>query len=183
MSHQRALTIRSDKGILRVLQSEIGVSLPFLGEPPKDNEGLVIKTFKGIWDTGATGTVITKKVVEALELKPTGQAEIHTADGKSIKNTYLVNIHLPMNLGIQNVKVTEGVLHSDTDLLIGMDIITLGDFSITHSNGQTVMSFGIPSCESVDYVQKINQNKPKIGRNDKCFCGSEKKYKHCHGKT
>jgi preprotein translocase subunit SecA len=23
---------------------------------------------------------------------------------------------------------------------------------------------------------------PKVGRNDPCFCGSGKKYKHCHGK-
>ena len=34
--------------------------------------------------------------------------------------------------------------------------------------------------------QKINPNDPstwgKVGRNDLCPCGSEKKYKHCHGK-
>ena len=27
----------------------------------------------------------------------------------------------------------------------------------------------------------INTNKKKIGRNDLCFCGSNKKYKHCCG--
>ena len=27
---------------------------------------------------------------------------------------------------------------------------------------------------------KISKNK-KIGRNEKCFCGSGKKFKHCHG--
>ena len=26
------------------------------------------------------------------------------------------------------------------------------------------------------------RNQPKLGRNDPCFCGSGKKYKHCHGK-
>ena len=28
---------------------------------------------------------------------------------------------------------------------------------------------------------QIPANKKKIGRNDKCLCGSEKKYKHCCG--
>lgn len=27
-----------------------------------------------------------------------------------------------------------------------------------------------------------SENKPKVGRNDPCYCGSGKKYKHCHGK-
>jgi len=26
------------------------------------------------------------------------------------------------------------------------------------------------------------RKQPKLGRNDPCFCGSGKKYKHCHGK-
>ena len=34
---------------------------------------------------------------------------------------------------------------------------------------------------------KINKtvvnDKPKIGRNDPCWCGSGKKYKNCHGKN
>jgi uncharacterized protein len=29
--------------------------------------------------------------------------------------------------------------------------------------------------------QSIRRGQPKIGRNDPCFCGSGKKYKHCHG--
>jgi preprotein translocase subunit SecA len=28
----------------------------------------------------------------------------------------------------------------------------------------------------------IRREKPKVGRNDPCPCGSGKKYKHCHGK-
>jgi preprotein translocase subunit SecA len=30
--------------------------------------------------------------------------------------------------------------------------------------------------------QPIERSMPKVGRNDPCPCGSEKKYKHCHGK-
>ena len=34
------------------------------------------------------------------------------------------------------------------------------------------------SQESSPFVRQ----EPKIGRNDPCYCGSQKKYKHCHGK-
>lgn len=30
--------------------------------------------------------------------------------------------------------------------------------------------------------QTIRHTEPKIGRNDPCYCGSGRKYKHCHGK-
>ncbi|MBN2290187.1 MAG: preprotein translocase subunit SecA [Candidatus Glassbacteria bacterium] len=31
-------------------------------------------------------------------------------------------------------------------------------------------------------MKTIRREQPKIGRNDPCYCGSGKKYKHCHGK-
>lgn len=183
MSHKSALTINGNNGILKVIKSKVGVSLPFIGSP-RDQKEIVIKNFEGVWDTGATGTVITKKVVSELGLKPTGQTEVYTAKGKATTNTYLVNVHLPMNVGIQNVIVTEGDLSSDIDLLIGMDIITLGDFSITHRGGVTKMSFGLPSVESHDYVEKIrahNEAENIMLEKRRCECGSGKKYKYCCG--
>jgi len=30
-------------------------------------------------------------------------------------------------------------------------------------------------------VEKISQENKKVGRNEKCPCGSGKKFKHCHG--
>ncbi|MEA2063266.1 MAG: SEC-C metal-binding domain-containing protein, partial [Gemmatimonadota bacterium] len=29
----------------------------------------------------------------------------------------------------------------------------------------------------------VKRDRPKIGRNDPCYCGSGKKYKHCCGRT
>ena len=37
-----------------------------------------------------------------------------------------------------------------------MDIIGLGDFSITHCDGRTCMSFRLPSQERIDYVPQTN---------------------------
>ena len=57
---------------------------------------------------------------------------------------------------VYNLKVTEGKLPDGVDMLIGMDIINLGDFAITHKNGGTVFSFQIPSTRHYDFVKKIN---------------------------
>ena len=35
--------------------------------------------------------------------------------------------------------------------------------------------------EARPQVQTVRRRHPKLGRNDPCFCGSGKKYKHCHG--
>ena len=78
-----------------------------------------------------------------------------------------------------------------------MDIISRGDFAVTNKNGKTTYSFRMPSIEQIDFVKQrpvnaVNQTPviassskaPKnIGRNQPCWCGSGKKYKHCHGKT
>jgi uncharacterized protein YecA (UPF0149 family) len=85
--------------------------------------------------------------------------------------------------------VTLGVILDGIDVLIGMDIITLGDFSVTNFQGNTCMSFRVPSLHQIDYVEEANNeanipvlNSAKVGRNALCHCGSGKKYKHCHGK-
>ncbi len=63
----KALTIRSNNGLLRAIVSQVGICEPFVGDP-KDSGNLKIARFNGVWDTGATGTVITKKVVDELPL-------------------------------------------------------------------------------------------------------------------
>jgi hypothetical protein len=38
-----------------------------------------------------------------------------------------------------------------TDVLIGMDIISRGDFALTHKEGKTVFSFRYPSLATIDF--------------------------------
>jgi len=35
--------------------------------------------------------------------------------------------------------------------------------------------------QHVQHIEPIQRSQPKIGRNDPCYCGSGKKFKHCHG--
>lgn len=185
MSNFKAFTLKSDNGLLRVLNTPCGVCKAF--NPLQGGQHPEVSQFVGLWDTGASGTVISKAVVDKLDLKPIGKSKVFHANGESIVNVYAINLFLPNQVGFQFVKVTEGVF-SGFDLLIGMDIITTGDFSITNVGGKTTFSFRVPSVKEVDFVSEGKPVAPsvspygKVGRNDNCPCGSGKKFKQCHGK-
>ena len=97
-----------------------------------------------VWDTGATNTVISPDVVEALGLKPTGKSSISAYGGVVETCTYRIDIYFDNGYRIQNLEVMSGD-YSDYDVLIGMDVITQGDFFVSTVNGKTSFCFRIPS--------------------------------------
>jgi hypothetical protein len=158
----------------RVLYNTVGVSLPVTFDEAKTQQ-VEPRNYIAIWDTGATHSAITKKVVDDLGLKPTGVRETRHADGKSINNTYLVNILLPNKVMVGSVRVTEVKLIPDDNtsddkqpqLLIGMDIIGLGDFAVTNANEKTTFSFQIPSVEEIDFIPDTVEHNVMEGGNRK----------------
>lgn len=86
--------------------------------------------------------------------------EVHTASGIDTSNTYLVNIWLPGGVVFYNLKVTEGKLIEQCEILIGMDIISKGDFAVTNYNSKTVFTFRFPSVGCIDFVKYSYQEKP-----------------------
>ena len=112
------------------------------------------KKYRAIWDTGATASVITRKVVEECQLEPIGMTRVHTASGEYDCNVFLVNIALPGNVMITQVRVTEGEIFGQCEVLIGMDIISHGDFAFTNKDGKSTFSFRIPSVEEIDFVKQ-----------------------------
>jgi hypothetical protein len=158
-----ALTIKG-AGPLAVLITDCHASAAF--DPRKTPQGTPTEyhPFKAIWDTGATGSVITQAVVDACGLRPTGMVQVHGVHGPEFAETFLVNIALPNGVAFPNVRVTKGKILGPS-LLIGMDIITTGDFSITNVGMQTVFTFRIPSIHTIDYVEEANQLKAKAAAN------------------
>lgn len=146
-----------------------------------------LSEFLAIWDTGATNSVITERVVQRCGLKPIGRTVVHTAGGDHECLVYLVCIRLPNNVGFDQVRVTEAPMAGDVDVLIGMDVISMGDFAVTTSDGTTTFSFRHPSCRRLDFVEEANAQRAAdarrqlagVGRNDPCPCGSGRKYKNC----
>jgi hypothetical protein len=147
-----------------------------------DLEAQRAKKYVAIWDTGATNSVISQRVVDECGLKATGMTMVHSATEAKLCETFFVSIFLPNKVVFPFVRVTKGVL-ADCDILISMDIISTGDFAVTQKDDKTTFSFRFPSAERIDFVKSKPEpvHSTKISRNSPCPCGSGKKYKKCCG--
>lgn len=163
------------------LITDVIIGEPF--DPGKGQGPSIGGSYRAIWDTGATKSVITQRVVEHGKLQPIGMVNVHTVSGTNQSPVYLVAIGLPNNVWFFDTRVSVGVLTPDIDVLIGMDVISRGDLAITCKDGKTTFSFQCPSSNHIDFVKSIEGATRKPGRNQLCPCGSGKKYKHCHGKV
>lgn len=115
--------------------------------------GEPIKNFVALWDTGATLSAISKNVADVLGLTPFKTGLSYHAGGVCPTNFYKINILLPNGVGFHTRTVMEAVL-KNCDMLIGMDIISQGDFALTNRDGKTVFSFQIPSTHLYDFVKQ-----------------------------
>jgi predicted aspartyl protease len=196
-----AFTAKAER-LMPVLQSTVYVNQVIPGKITPE------KSYIAIWDTGATSTVITPKVVNELGLIASGKTNIQgVAGSKENIDTFIVSIILPNKVRVNSVRAAEvPQIAGAADILIGMDIITLGDFSVTNFDKKTVLSFRIPSTKVVDYVEEANikntqfstakktilspdkkyiiapTKNHRVDGNLPCPCGSGKKWKKCHGK-
>ncbi len=163
MQKSSSFTVRANGGTLRVLQTACRVAEAF--DPNTAPQSYPqFHEFQAIWDTGATNSVITQRVVDTLHLQPIGMTRVQSVDSAKMSETYLVNVGLLNQVAIPNIKATKGSITDGIDVLIGMDIITIGDFAITNRGGVTVFSFCAPSQRCLDFVQEHNdalkQNRP-----------------------
>jgi predicted aspartyl protease len=110
---------------------------------------------RALWDTGASGTVITPEVSQKLNLMPIDRVRVAGINNISMADVVEVSIGLPNKVMVEDINVMICDLKQDIDLLIGMDIILLGDFSISNGGGKTLFSFVIPPFENkTDHYEK-----------------------------
>lgn len=149
---------------------------------------------KGLWDTGAQNSAITKKAAQALGLTAMKKTRIRGVHGVKEVNVYFIHIVLNNENITVPCLVTEcDELSNDgtVDLLLGMNVICNGDFVISNHAGNTTMTFRVPSLQNVDFVEEIKEynriamiheieSKKGIER---CPCKSGKSFDNCHGKS
>jgi len=118
----------------------------------------MFQKFTAIWDTGATGSVITKRVVESMGLTPISKTKVYGVNSEEVCNVYFVDIGLPMKVAFTDLNILECKINSPgVDVLIGMDIIQAGDFALCNPEGKTVFSWCIPSHKNpIDLLEKSN---------------------------
>ena len=100
--------------------------------------------------------MISQTVVDACGLAPISRTKVTGVHGTEESDVYLVNIRLPNNVEFPGLRVTQGEF-GDADIIIGMDVITKGDFTVTTYNGVTKFSFRVPSEEHIDFVPAANR--------------------------
>jgi hypothetical protein len=143
-----------------------------------------------LWDTGATHSVITEATAAKLGLQSVGKITINHAGGPEIRDRYMVNVRLPNGVMITGVAASDcHNLVGNFGAIVGMDIISRGDITITNHDNQTCMTFRTPTVGRVDYVKEFSdQLHAATNANDPCPCGATdvkglpRKYRNCHGK-
>ncbi|HCC36145.1 MAG TPA: hypothetical protein DEQ14_00210 [Treponema sp.] len=103
---------------------------------------------KALWDTGAMLSAITPEAAKSLNLVPFNRIKVNGINNTSYAEVVKVTIGLPNTVMVNETNVTVCNLVKDVDLLIGMDIILLGDFAISNAEGKTLFTFVIPPFEN-----------------------------------
>jgi hypothetical protein len=131
------------EGLARHVDIEVGVKSP---------EGFRHYFSRGIWDTGATNSMISETVVRELELVQIGVRLVSGIDGTERFKTYEVEITLDRRFSMGRLVVAGAKeFTEDHHVLLGMDIISQLDFAITNVDGVTVHSIRFPSAETIDF--------------------------------
>jgi hypothetical protein len=115
------------------------------------------KTEAGVYallDTGATNSSISNTLAASLGLQVLDKYRVEAAGGVHFGNAYSIDVALRNMDPFTNIHAVEFVGNDRFDIIIGMDIITLGDLAITNCDYRTVLSFRVPPDTShIDYVK------------------------------
>ncbi len=127
------------------LVSEVILSRYDKGVPVTKAESVTVKS---LWDTGSTITIICPEIAKYLKLKSEGKEKMTHLKGHGQVNTYRVNLVIGGYIAIQNMKVVEmPCRNANFDMIIGIDVIKLGTFSLDHGRN---MKFTVTNYETLD---------------------------------
>lgn len=157
-----AFTTSSSGGFLNVLKNQCGISEAF--DPASGGTPPQVIQCDAIWDTGATNSCITQEVIDACGLSPTGIAQVTGVGGTTTEETFLINLHLPSGVAFGGLRVTRGKFVGGAAILVGMDVINQGDFSVTNHGGTTKFSFRLPSQKHIDFYEQHQALSKQFGK-------------------
>lgn len=144
-----SFTYQFDKNV-KSLVTPVGITHPY------DEERVVNKPkphwTAGLWDTGASNCLITKSLAEAYNLHPIDKVWVEHAKGRSLENVYLAFLQITNRYFVE-VELTEcQSISNNFEIIIGLDVISKGDFSITSSRNKVTFSFRLPSSSHIDFT-------------------------------
>lgn len=109
-------------------------------------------------DTGAVANYVMQWIVDGLGFPKTGNIyQVKFGEDEAIRHSVTANLVLSSNISFTNEEFT--VIKSsnrDYDVIIGMDILSHTDYSISNYNGHTIFSFRLPSQGEIKYGDTID---------------------------
>ena len=119
---------------------------------------------RAFWDTGATISCIKPELFNRLQLRlynTAGLTTIAGVGGKIEAALTLVNLFLTSTFVITFCPLYITDFPGKADVLIGMDIIQMGDFAVCNADSKTSFSFAMPPfSDRIDLAHKAeNANK------------------------
>ena len=98
-----------------------------------------------LWDTGSTESLISEKIVKMIDPILKSKAKYVTRDVVIECETYAVSLSLSDEITFRDVLMKKADLSDkNVDIIIGMDIISRGDFEIRNYNNLVEFAFRIP---------------------------------------
>jgi hypothetical protein len=111
-----------------------------------------------LWDTGATFSAISPDVANQLKLVPTSRIKVAAVHTTNIVGAGIITVELPEYVVKKDIRVAICNLNSNVGMILGMDIIMLGDFAISNGDGRSLFSFAIPPFKSkMDFSARKNE--------------------------
>jgi len=139
--------------IVKTIESSVGIGFPYL----PDEELLPLPgAFKAVWDTGAEDSMIKDETAKTLGLSQIGERYVCGVGGTFLSKVYLASLFFPNDTVEPSIKLLSCDNDLREDILIGMDIISQGDFLINNFAGETLFSFQVPSTMKMTLYQ-INE--------------------------
>ncbi len=121
---------------------------------------------KAIWDTGATHTAISPHLVSSLKLPVVSMTQVRGVHGTQEVSRHIINLVLPNKVTVEKTLVSQLDI-GNADILIGMDIIGMGDFTVC--KGQ-FFSFAFPPFDKpINLVEKADRINKNIHKQNKKF--------------
>lgn len=107
---------------------------------------------KALWDTGSNYSCISNRLAKELGLRPIKNTHIGTSGGKIKFEVYTIILILSDTIEYSvDVSGVDNLESGGINFLIGMDIISSGDFSISTYNDEVLLSFRSPSKGHIDF--------------------------------
>ncbi|MDR1231562.1 MAG: retropepsin-like domain-containing protein [Spirochaetaceae bacterium] len=139
------------------LTTHVGL-LPVLSTD-KALRGIPVR-LNALWDTGAMVTCMKPNLRDRLKLQMVRTASSTTIAGVGgmVKADFTIaTIFLAPNFVLEYCRIYVLDFPCDADMIIGMDIIGLGDFAVSNAGGRASFSFAMPPFpDRIDFAAKAD---------------------------